>query len=319
MLEYIENVLGVKVTYKQWQYTDKMPFFILDRYDIQKVSIDRIDTLFLYLKTDMDHVGTIQKHIARVQKEEHLPAVLVLERVNRYRRDALINAKIPFVVPAKQLYLPFMGTVLQERFDSDDVKLEKFTPVTQVLFFYYIYQSQKSLYTSQAVKDLGYSAMSITRAVKQLVQTGFFEETKDGVQKILTGTLEKRALYEQLRHLLIDSVRKRVYVLKDHIDDRFCIAGDSALARLTMLSEPSFACYAVDSKYQPKHYPDMNDPEHYASVELWKYDPNILGHKGIADPLSLAASKNDCSDERVEESVDELLEMFWEGQLWSQE
>ena len=318
-MDYIEKVLGVKITYKQWKHTDKMPFFILDRYDIQKASIDSTNALFLYLKTDLDHVGTLQKHIARIQREEHLPAVLVLETINRYRRDALIGAKIPFLVPDKQLYLPFIGAVLQERFDSEGAKFEKFTPVTQVLFFYYMYQPQKSFYTSQAVKDLGYSAMSITRAVKQLVQTGLFEETKDGVQKVLTGRLEKRELHEQLRHLLINPIRKKVYMSKGDLDERFCIAGESALARHTMLSEPPFACYAVDSKYQPKHYPDINDPEHYASVELWKYDPIILSRDGVVDPLSLATSMNDCSNERIEESVDELLEMFWEGQLWSQE
>ncbi len=311
-MEYIEKTLGLKVTCERWKHIDRMPFFILDRYDIRKTFIESMETLFLYVKTDLDHIGTVQKHIAKVQKEERLPVVIVLETITRYRREALINAKIPFVVPDKQLYLPFIGAVLQERFDNEETKLDKLLPVTQVLLFYYIYRKQKSIYTSQAVKDLGYSAMSITRAVKQLLQTGFFEETKDGVQKVLTGKLDRKALYEQLQHLLINPVRNQVYVPKDKINDKFCIAGDSALARHTMLNEPQLICYAVESKYQVDKYPYMIDMTKCASVELWKYDPTILSRDGVIDPLSLAMSMKDSADERVEEAIDELLEMLWE-------
>lgn len=311
-MEYIEKTLGMSVIYEPWCHLNKMPYFITDRYGIQKVTIGKVRSLFLYPKTDLDQVGTIQKHIARIQREEQLPVALVLQTINRYRREAFINAKIPFMVPDKQLYLPFIGVVLQERFEGDEIKTEKLQPAAQVLFFYYLYQKKQALYTSQAVKDLGYSAMTISRATKQLVQTGHFEEKKDGVQKILESKLDRKTVFEKFKSLLINPVRKRGYIAREKITDEFCVAGDTALARQTMINDSMFLCYAVDSKRHVVEHPYLIFADTHAAVELWRYDPTILTRDGMVDPLSLAMSMSDNEDERIEEAVEELLDKFWE-------
>ena len=269
-VEYVERVLGLNVSRQPWEHLQKMPYYIQDRFTIEEVTLGNIVTLFLYPKTELDHMVALQKHIVRIQKAENVPVVIVLTTMSRYRRDAFVEARISFIVPEKQLYLPFIGTYMQERFDSEDVKLEKFQPAAQVLFFYYLYQGDKNMYMSNAVKDLGYSAMTISRAAKQLVQTGFFTECKDGVQKILTGTMQGKELFYSVRPALINPVRRRTSVKKTDLNDEYLLAGDSAVAKQTILNDSMFRCYAVVGKQKFEELPYAMDANTDVVVELWK-------------------------------------------------
>lgn len=311
-MDYIGTVLGLKVTYIPWDGVNNMPYLITDRYEIQKVAIGTVPALMLKLKVDFPSVGTIQKHIARIQRAEQYPAFLVLESISKYRRDALIKAHIPFVVPGKQLYLPFLGVALNERCDSEVESAEKLLPSAQAIFFYYLYSKQDRIYVNDAVKDLQYSAMSVSRAAKQLVQTGLFEECKEGVQKLLIARYDRREMFERMRPLMIDPVKRRIYIELEDIPVQCCLAGYSAMAHYTMLNAPTLTCYAADVSTKLKGASGLTDADHQAEVEIWKYDPAVLCKDSCVDPLSLVLSLQENPDERTEEAIEELLEKFWE-------
>lgn len=196
--------------------------------------------------------------------------------------------------------------------DCIGIKLEKYQPATQVLFFYYLYQDERNMYISKAVKDLGYSAMTISRATKQLVQTGFFTESKDGVQKVLTGIVQGKELFYSVRPVLINPVRRRINTKRADFNEQYLLAGDSAVAKQTMLSDSMFRCYAVVGNQNLEELPYAMDANTDVVVELWKYDPTQLSKDGMVDPLSLAMSFEDNEDERVQEAIEELLDTLWE-------
>ena len=52
---------------------------------------------------------------------------------------------------------------------------------------------------------------------------------------------------------------------------------------------------------------------------MWKYDPLLLSRDGVVDPLSLVMSLRGNTDERVEEALEDLMDAFWEGTIWSGE
>lgn len=311
-MDYIGTTLGLKVTDIPWDGVGDMPYLITDRYDIQKIAIGSVTAWMLKLKVDFPSVGTIQKHIARIQKAEQYPAFLVFESLSKYRRDALIKAHIPFVVPGKQLYLPFMGVALNERCDSVAEDTEKLLPSAQAIFFYYLYSKQDRIYINDAVKDLQYSAMSVSRAAKQLVQTGLFEECKEGVQKLLIARYDRKEMFEQMRPFMIDPVKRRIYIASEDIPAQCCLAGYSAMAHYTMLNTPALACYAADVSAKLKGAAGLTDADRQAQVEIWKYDPAVLSKGNCVDPLSLIISLQENPDERTEEAIEELLEKFWE-------
>lgn len=311
-MDYIGATLGLKVTYNPWAFLNDMPYFITDRYDIQKVALGPVAALMITLKSDFPSVNTLQKHIVRIQKAEQIPVFIKLESISKYRRDALIQAGVPFVVPEKQLYLPFLGAVLTERCDPELESAENLLPSAQAIFFYYLYSKQDRIYVSNAVKELQYSAMSVSRAAKQLVQTGLFEECKEGVQKLLIAKYDRKEMFERMRPFMIDPVKRRIYIAKEYIPLQCCLAGYSAMAHYTMLNAPALACYAADVGAKLKGATKLANTEHQAEVEIWKYDPNVLSKDGCVDPLSLVMSLQSNPDERTEEAMDELLEKFWE-------
>lgn len=311
-MDYISEVLNLQVTYTEWAFTKDMPYLISDRYEIRKVTIGSAPALLLKLKAEFPPISTLQKHIARIQKVESVPAILELDSISRYRRDALIKAGIPFVVPGKQLYLPFLGAVLSERFDPEPVETEKLLPSAQVLFFYYLYSKQDRIHMSSAVKELQYSAMSISRAAKQLVQTELFEEHKEGVQKTLIAKHDRKEMFNRMQSHLITPVKRRMYISKELVPADCMLAGYSAMAQYSMLNEPAVSCYATDCSAKLNGNAALANAETQAEVEIWKYDPGVLSFDHMVDPLSLVMSLQENMDERTEEAIEELLEKFWE-------
>lgn len=311
-MDYIGTTLRLNVTYMPWPLINDMPYFITDRYEIQKVSIGSTQALMLRLKAEFPPVNTLQKHIARIQKAEHLPVLIELETISKYRRDVLIKAGIPFVVPGKQLYLPFLGAVLNERCDPEVERTEKLLPSAQAIFFYYLYSKQDRIYISNAVKELQYSAMSVSRASKQLLQTGLFEECKEGVQKLLIARYDRKEMFRRMHPMLIDPVKRRIFVSLDKITEHCRLAGYSAMACYSMLNAPSLLCYAVDVSAKLSGAVTLTDAEHQAQVEIWKYNPAVLSKDNWVDPLSLVMSLQGDPDERTEEAIEEILYKFWE-------
>lgn len=307
-MDYIETVLGIKTQYQAWEHEAELPYFILDRYEIRQVTIDTIKTIFLYPKAELDQMASLKKQISRIQKLEALPVVIIMNSITRNRREYLISAKIPFIIPGKQLYLPFMGLLLQEQFQQNLKPVEQLQPSAQVLFFYYLYQKKKQLYVNEAVNALFFSGMTITRAVRQLEQTGLFTTKKDGVQKILTGKYEGRELFIKMQPYLSSPIRKKIYVNNQSAMQYAYSSGLSALSEKTMINPPNVKCYAVSGKNNRLSGTDiLMDSTTQVEIELWKYDPGILSNDKTVDILSLIMSFENNTDERIEEAIEDLL------------
>ena len=73
--------------------------------------MDGQKVIFLYPKTELEQIEVLKKHIARIQKKENLPVVLVLNELSYRQKEYLLREKIPFIVDGKQIYLPFMSVL----------------------------------------------------------------------------------------------------------------------------------------------------------------------------------------------------------------
>lgn len=313
-VNYIEKVLNIKVQVKNWHLENKLPYSILDRFVVKLAQLDRVQALFLYPKLDLDQLATLKKQLLIIQQIEKLPVVLVLENITRSRREYLIASRIPFVVENKQIYLPFMGIALKEKFDSEVKFAEHLQPSTQVFFFYFMNLNKKSVYISEATKALPFSAMSISRAVKELVQTGLFEIEKEGVHNVLISKHSGYQLYNEMQPYLISPIRKIIYVRNSADVSDLCLAGLSALAKRSMINSDKGFTYAVNKIEKDWDiYDELIDTDTQVKIEVWKYDPKILSENGLVDPYSLAVSLKDDHDERVEEAVEDMLKKILEG------
>ena len=117
-MKYLDKVLGIEVTYENVEF-EHLPNFIAIRYRLQMVAMNGQRAIFLYPKTELEKVEVLKKHVARIQKNENLPVVLVLSELSFRQKEYLIREKIPFIVEGKQIYLPFMAMYLQERCNAE--------------------------------------------------------------------------------------------------------------------------------------------------------------------------------------------------------
>ena len=74
-----------------------------------------LSVFFLHPQEELDTVNAIKKHFRRIGELCECPMVLEMPVLTSRRRKTLIEARIPFVIPGKQIYLPFLGTMLTEK------------------------------------------------------------------------------------------------------------------------------------------------------------------------------------------------------------
>lgn len=311
-MDYLNKVLGIKVTYSNVKI-EHLPNFIVSRYRVQPVFIDKQKAIFLYPKTELEQVDALKKHIVRIQENMNLPVVLVLRGLSSRHKEYLIRDRIPFIVEEKQVYLPFMAMYLQERGIAEIQKRDAILPSAQVLLLYFIYNGAKELTTNQAAKDLEWTPTSISRASKQLEEFGLLQIRKMGVQRILTAENSPEELFQKAKDTLLNPIKRTVYVPKEYASTNLLESGCSALARYSMLNAPGVKCYATEkiSQWQGVMTERLLDSRTQVSVEMWRYSPWKLAKQNRVDRLSLALALRENTDERVEDAVEEMLSELW--------
>ena len=311
-MEYLDKVLGVKVTYEDVEFKH-LPNFIAARYRLQMVSINEQKVIFLYPKTELEQIEVLKKHIARIQKNVKLPVVLVLKELSFRQKEYLIREKLPFIVEGKQIYLPFMALYLQERCDAEKKPQEKILPSAQMLLLHFIYGGARELSTSQAAKDLELTPTSISRASRQLEEMGLLHIRKAGVQRILQYEDSPKTLFQKAGDKLLNPIKRTVYIPKEFVGTDLLKSGYSALAEYSMLNAPNVRYYAAEriSQWKEVMTNRLLDSKVQVAVEMWRYNPRKLSKRNVVDELSLALALREDADERVEEAVEEMLNELW--------
>ena len=154
---------------------------------------------------------------------------------------------------------------------------------------------------------------SISRASKQLEEMGTLQSRKIGVQKILFSENSPKELFYKVEKVLLNPVKRTVYVPCEEVKNELLESGYSALAEYSMLNTPGVWCYASEriSQWNDCMTKDLQDSNSQVAVEMWRYDPRKLSKKKVVDELSLALSLREDADERVEEAVEEMLNNLW--------
>ncbi len=307
---FLKEIFNLKI--KEFECKYSFPNYINRRYKIHIVYLDEKKSFFIYPKVKIESMNILKKHIEKIKQKEKIPTVVILEKITARERAKYIQAKIPFIVKDKQCFLPFLGTLLTERCDVDIEPPKKITPATQALLFYFIYKKAKDMYIQDAISNLEFSSMTISRAVKELEQIKLVKTYKDGVKKLISSELSCENLFEKAKPFLSSPIKRKQYISKENLTDNCILAGDSALSRYSMLNPPYIQCYATnDAKIWRKNKDEiLTDDKKQAELQIWKYKPCTFKKTEI-DVLSVAMSYLDVYEERVEKAVEEMLAELW--------
>lgn len=316
MLDYLNQTLGLEATIRPWTEADQFPLYLKSGKKYFLLHIGGVECVLIEADEKNFSLPAFRKQMAKLPAQpEHI--VLCFNHLKSRQRKTLIEAQISFIVPGSQVYLPFLGVVLQERMKSAKAAPEKLSPAAQLILLCLIYGPDvQPIRKVDLAKRLKLSAMNVTRAVQELEALELVTVERAGRSDYVSAMGSGKYLYEKALPYMIDPVQKQLYVQKADILSGLPIAGETALATHSMLSGPQIKCKAISrKKYKgldgiEEIDPAWNSSLDYIQLELWKYDPQPLADDDTVDVISLTLSLRGNQDERVEQAVEEMMEGY---------
>lgn len=310
-MDLFTDLFGIETEYEEWEKKSSLPLYISGSYEFSSARLNGIRCIILSPTQELVTLPALKKQIKKIQEIDNVPVILKLSSISFYRKKNMIENRIPFIT-SKQVYLPFMGTFLVEE-EEIQKEIKKFMFSTQQLVLLYFYGGMEKLYLSEATKILPFTAMTLSRAAKQLEATGLFRISKDGVNKVIASVYKRPELFEKLKCYLQSPVCKTGYIEVKDVTKDMAVAGESVLSEETMLNAPRIKTYAVYKKIFDRKVlmNELIDPQKQVRLELWEYEPRQFSNNNTADILSVCLSLTKSNDERIEEAVEELLEKVW--------
>lgn len=317
---YLYETLGVPTSgYQAWTGQDGLPYFLRDAFNFQKMDIfGHTVVLALDRTTDRTSIGDIRVRLDKVQSVAGLPAVYVTKALASYERKRLIEQKVPFIVPGNQLYLPELAIDLREYFRQRPGSAESLlSPSAQAMLITALLRLnwEPEWHPAEVATALGYTPMTLSRAVRELVATGLARAHKAGRSQCLSMTFSPQETWERATPLLRSPVQRTIWTSTEmQAVPPVRLAGLSALARYSMLTEPGLPVFAVSRvAWQALKSTIVELPEATPGAcecQLWNYTPTLQPNSDTVDPLSLMLSLRDSTDERVQSALDALKEQL---------
>jgi hypothetical protein len=318
---YLHETLGIAPKVRPWAGAGKLPYFLQEAFEVRELKLlDRQVLLAIDRRADRVGLANVRGQLAKLRQLAGMPVVYVTRTLASYERKRLIEQKVPFLVPGNQLYLPDLGIDLREYFRKPTVAAQTaLSPATQAMLIAVLLRKpwRAEWPPAEVVSELGYTPMTLSRAVKELTTAGIATLRTKGRVRWLHAERTAAQAWEHARPLLRSPVKRRVWVLPPAKSRPrpLRLAGLTALARLSMLTEPQWPTYAVGQavwkaaaqaglEMLPEPIPGA------CEWEIWHYSPALVRDGDTVDPLSLTLSLQGSQDERVQLALEELKGHF---------
>ena len=241
---YLETVLQRGVALQDWDGHGLLPVFLTRLYQFFESRIAQTPLLFMFAEETGEHTpAEIAKHLDLVRPEFDGIVVYSAERIAAGFRARLVAGGVAFGGSQATSYLcrSWQRICASTTGGRKPERADKLSPSAQlVLFFHLLEGGQRRQWTpTELAKPLGYSIMTMSRALEELAVFGLARIERRGRKKLLWFLAEGRLLIEEARTLLIRPERRRDCVrwLKHPPD--LPLAGEHALACFSDLNPPS--------------------------------------------------------------------------------
>ena len=316
---YLKEALGIECSIASDGEELRFPHYIKSVYKICSGKLLNQTCHFVIDTRDNEETpGRISKNMQVIQKKFDADVIYVRTSMTAINRTRLIGHKVSFIVPENQMYLPLVGIDLREHYKTQKNRdIQTLSPSAQAIFLYCLLQrmemgkSELFYSTKELEALLNYSKMTVTRACKELLQLNLFKyEGSPKRGKYHLSQNNSHQCWERALPYLQSPVKSKRFMLAGL--QKGCIAGENALSMFSMLGAPRSPQFALTSK-QFKQIEDNgtiisnSDPE-AIEYEIWSYDPAQLTTNNTVDKLSLYLSLKSENDERVQMSLEEMIE-----------
>lgn len=265
---------------------------------------------------DTGSPGEYEKQAQILRPHLKAPVVFVLSALPSNARNRMVQKGIPFIVPGTQTFLPSALVDLRERFPKPGKGRTSLSPTAQLTLLYHLVREPLSgLMLKSIAEKLHCSAMMLSKVKDELEEAGICEVERIGRSMALKFSAANRALWDLAQDRLTSPVKKTRWVQWKTPGYPALLSGISALSRRTMLADDRLPTYALGPKMLESWLeggtltgcPDAEQAT--AKIEVWSYEPKLLGDNEVVDPLSLYLSlRRYNADERVQQQLERLIE-----------
>ncbi len=316
VIKYVQETLGIATSIMRVKQEElnNLPFYILNTYEIWKTVMFNKE-VFLLEKATAEQLTPLQykKQMILLEKKLNSPIIFVLTDMKAYDRNRLIQQKVNFIIKDKQIFFPQLLIDLNEYLPRVHMNIEYLKPAAQVIILYHLLKKpMDGLNYKQIAGLLGYSYLTISRAVENLVNLKLCT-TAGTKEKTLVLKQGKKQLWEQAMPFMKPPIKRTLFINDELPEDLIFISDINALAYYTDLNNDNLKHYAINhteflrlEKEGLIKQTSQYDGDY--KIELWRYDPNSLTDTNYVDPLSLYLTYKETTDERVEMALEQIIE-----------
>jgi len=318
--KYAHDAFGAELDFRETRPVG-LPFFLADRYGFWAAELMGQPAIFMVMSADAaDSLNALEKHREIVRTEIDVPLlILTSPALSAEMRRRLVEKRIAFAVPGTQFYVPEAFFDLRSSGPRDTPPPERLSPTAQMLVLAWLQgHPVDDMSLTRLADEYDTAVMSMSRALDELEALQVSRRHVVGRQRRSKFERGGRDLWEFIEPRLQSPVRKKRAV-KGYVPlNEAKAAGESALARYTLLASPPTerrAMAAAQWKHTVRRLKlveaDRFDDDR-TEIETWSYDPVPLSQGDLVDRLSLYLTVRDDPDERVQQAARQLLEqMSW--------
>lgn len=281
----------------------------------------------LYPKATPPFEQLMRIHEAVTKKlEDHI--LVIADKLPAKHRPLLVKFRIPFIYKDESIFAPDLGIKFgklkslktEPRLEVDEKK-QALTPFGLKIISGILTDqlpkefTLKLLFSVFQKKKAKLSLSKLSETLNELAANDLLIPHGSGPQKSYSSNVD--ALWTTLLGIDLSPLFREVltnYIPKDR--RTYIVAGEFALSHYSNLAEPKQTTIAMTANdfrrvYQQEKstipYGDFGSP---STVQVWKSDPRLFAIDGAMNPIELYFSLRTNTDERVQMSLDGMLQRY---------
>lgn len=314
MKEYIEKSLRVNIEITgNKELPKRLPLYYEGSYDFYSVFLYNIEWIIMQPKTTI-RLSRLRRDIKQTEETSGMNCAFYFTNINYYSKEKMMDDGIPFIIENKQIYLPFIGILLEEKYARELTPVSKISFLTQKILLCALYEQWNGLNVTAIADKMNVTKMSVSRCLDEIEYFGIDVLDTSGKNRTVRVDNDKYTVWNNIKDYLRNPVIAKYDFAEDINLNRK--AGISALCEYSLLSDNNYPTYGITKK--DLKYVNLKEHRQVPPGEEIGCRVLELGYfidyndENIQDPYSvlLSLDAEEKKDERVEIAVEEMLREY---------
>ena len=148
MKDFLEKRLGIEIMLEDINFEDRLPLLYISLYTFKLVQTYGVEWIIIIPKEQV-HLSKLRKQHKQIEKILNLHCAFYLRAGNLYSINTMISEGIPFFIENREIYLPFLGILLQANSEREIKPIQRLSYLCQKLILTAIYEDWNEMLAKQ--------------------------------------------------------------------------------------------------------------------------------------------------------------------------